>query len=68
MREKTKNKNERKKKEKRKRSQLTLISFDLQRMITPIQLALTGAGLDVSEIDEVVLIGGSTRIPVIQQR
>ena len=33
----------------------------------PCQAALQGAGLSTSEIDEVILVGGSTRIPAVQQ-
>ena len=33
----------------------------------PCQAALQGAGLGTSEIDEVILVGGSTRIPAVQQ-
>ncbi|WP_440258344.1 Hsp70 family protein, partial [Catenibacterium faecis] len=29
--------------------------------------ALKGAGLSISDIDEVILVGGSTRIPAVQQ-
>ena len=32
----------------------------------PCQAALQGAGLSTSEIDEVILVGGSTRIPAVQ--
>jgi molecular chaperone DnaK len=37
------------------------------RSIEPCKKALTDAGLKTSEIDEVVLVGGSTRIPAIQK-
>src|SRR5471030_2768618 len=39
----------------------------LQRTVGPTKQALTDAGLDPSKIDEVVLVGGSTRIPKVQQ-
>jgi molecular chaperone DnaK len=39
----------------------------LQRTITPVKQALQDAGLQPSQIDEVVLVGGSTRIPRVQQ-
>ncbi|MDR2775155.1 MAG: molecular chaperone DnaK [Tannerella sp.] len=35
--------------------------------LEPCKTALTDAGLKTSEIDEVILVGGSTRIPAIQQ-
>ena len=37
------------------------------RSIEPCKKALTDAGLKASEIDEVVLVGGSTRVPAIQK-
>jgi len=39
----------------------------MQSTIPPCQLALKDAGLKPSEIDEVILVGGSTRIPAIQK-
>jgi molecular chaperone DnaK len=39
----------------------------VQRTLKPCAEALKDAGLDKSEIDEVILVGGSTRIPRIQQ-
>ncbi|MGH9756077.1 MAG: molecular chaperone DnaK [Blastocatellia bacterium] len=39
----------------------------LQRTLEPCRLALKDAGLQASQIDEVVLVGGSTRIPKIQE-
>lgn len=38
-----------------------------QKTIAPIDRALEAAGWDRTEIDEVLLIGGSTRIPKIQK-
>ncbi|MFZ9550230.1 MAG: molecular chaperone DnaK, partial [Bacteroidia bacterium] len=38
----------------------------IQRTIDPCRSALKNAGLSTSEIDEVILVGGSTRIPAIQ--
>jgi molecular chaperone DnaK len=38
----------------------------LQRAVGPCKQALSDAGLNASEIDEVVLVGGSTRIPRVQ--
>jgi molecular chaperone DnaK len=37
-----------------------------QRCVQPFKNALSDAKLDVSKIDEVVMVGGSTRMPVIQ--
>lgn len=39
----------------------------IQATIEPCRQALQDAGLTASEIDEVILVGGSTRIPAIQQ-
>src|SRR5690348_10149280 len=39
----------------------------LQRSMAPVRQALADAGLKPSDIDEVVLVGGSTRVPKIQQ-
>jgi len=38
----------------------------IQATIAPCRLAMKDAGLSVSDIDEVILVGGSTRIPAIQ--
>ena len=39
----------------------------IQRTIEPCRKAVSDAGLKVSDIDEILLVGGSTRIPAIQQ-
>ena len=39
----------------------------VKRSMTPVKNALSDAGLSTDEIDEVILVGGSTRIPVIQE-
>jgi molecular chaperone DnaK len=44
-----------------------LVDDLLQRTMAPVKQALTDAGLDPSKIDEVVLVGGSTRMPKVQQ-
>ncbi len=44
-----------------------LVDDLVQRTIPPMKQALQDAGLDPKEIDEVILVGGSTRIPKIQQ-
>ena len=43
-----------------------LISSIVERTIAPCRSALKSAGLSTSDINEVILVGGSTRIPVIQ--
>ena len=44
-----------------------LVADLLERTIGPTKQALADAGVDPSKIDEVVLVGGSTRIPRVQQ-
>jgi molecular chaperone DnaK len=44
-----------------------LVDELVQRTIPPMQKALTDAGLKTSDIDEIILVGGSTRMPKIQQ-
>src|SRR5438876_7847266 len=43
-----------------------LVDDLLQKTVGPTKQALTDAGVDPSKIDEVVLVGGSTRIPKVQ--
>ncbi len=44
-----------------------LVDDLVQRTLEPMKKALSDAGIKPSEIDEVILVGGSTRIPKIQQ-
>jgi molecular chaperone DnaK len=44
-----------------------LVDSILQRLRPPVELAIKDAGLDSKKIDEVVLVGGSTRIPKVQE-
>src|SRR6201990_1240045 len=44
-----------------------LVEDLLQRSIEPCKKAMSDAGIDTSKIDEVVLVGGQTRMPKIQQ-
>jgi molecular chaperone DnaK len=44
-----------------------LVEDLIQRTVGPTRRALSDAGVDPSKIDEVVLVGGSTRIPRVQQ-
>jgi molecular chaperone DnaK len=44
-----------------------LVDDLLQKTVGPTRQALADAGVDASKIDEVVLVGGSTRIPKVQQ-
>jgi molecular chaperone DnaK len=44
-----------------------LVGDLLQRSMRPVEQALADAGITPAQVDEVVLVGGSTRIPKIQQ-
>ena len=44
-----------------------LIDDLVKRTIEPCQTALKSAGLSTSDIDEIILVGGSTRIPAVQE-
>lgn len=44
-----------------------LVDPILSRLRHPVEVALKDAGLDARKIDEVVLVGGSTRIPKVQE-
>ncbi len=44
-----------------------LVDDLVQRTIPPMKQALKDAGLDPNQVDEIILVGGSTRIPKIQQ-
>ncbi|MDH3205336.1 MAG: molecular chaperone DnaK [Gemmatimonadota bacterium] len=44
-----------------------LVDDLIQRTIPPMEKALKDAGLSTKEIDEVILVGGSTRIPKLQE-
>ena len=39
----------------------------VKRSMSPVKKALDDAGLNKSDIDEIILVGGSTRIPIIQE-
>ncbi len=50
------------------RSKLESLVEDLvKRSIEPVKTALKDAGLNASEIDEVILVGGQTRMPMVQK-
>jgi molecular chaperone DnaK len=44
-----------------------LVDAILKRLVHPLEQALKDAGVDAKKIDEVVLVGGSTRIPKVQE-
>jgi Fe-S protein assembly chaperone HscA len=45
-----------------------LVGPIIERTIGPVKLALADAGLKPAQMDEVVLVGGSTRIPLVRWR
>ncbi|HCE9885858.1 TPA: molecular chaperone DnaK [Pseudomonas aeruginosa] len=45
----------------------SLVEDLVQRTIEPCRTALKDAGLDVSDIHEVILVGGQTRMPLVQK-
>ena len=50
------------------RSKFEQLSDELvRRSMAPVKKALEDAGLSTSDIDEIILVGGSTRIPIIQE-
>ena len=50
------------------RSKFEQLSDELvRRSMAPVKKALDDAGLSTSEVDEIILVGGSTRIPIIQE-
>ena len=49
------------------RAKFNELTNDLvQRTITPVKKALSDSGLSANDIDKVILVGGSTRIPAVQ--
>jgi len=46
----------------------SLVEDLVTRSIDPVRVALKDADLDISEIDEVILVGGQTRMPMVQER
>ena len=46
----------------------SLIADHIQALAVPCETAITDSGLSKSEIHEVILVGGSTRIPAVQER
>ncbi len=51
------------------RAKFEQLVMDLvDRTIEPCRKALTDAGLEKSDINEVILVGGSTRVPLVQQK
>lgn len=40
----------------------------LDRTVAPVRTALKDAGLDASQVDKILLVGGSTRMPMVQRK
>ena len=45
----------------------SLVGELVSRSLEPLKVALTDSGLSASEIDDVILVGGQTRMPLVQQ-
>jgi molecular chaperone DnaK len=45
-----------------------MIAVIVEKTLAPCRQAMKDAGLSNSEINEVLLVGGSTRIPLVQQK
>ncbi|MFK7700423.1 molecular chaperone DnaK [Pseudomonas caspiana] len=46
----------------------SLVEDLVQRTIEPCRLALKDSGIDISAINDVILVGGQTRMPLVQQK
>lgn len=46
----------------------SLVESLVDRTMAPLKMALQDAGLDVSKIDDVILVGGQTRMPLVQKK
>jgi len=46
----------------------SLVEELVDRTMGPVKMALKDAGLDVSKIDDVILVGGQTRMPLVQKK
>ncbi len=45
----------------------SMIDGLVQRTLTPVKNALKDAGVNASEVDEAILVGGSTRVPLVEK-
>jgi len=46
----------------------SLVEELVDRTLDPLKIALQDAGLDVSKIDDVIMVGGQTRMPLVQKK
>jgi molecular chaperone DnaK len=51
------------------RSKLEMLVDDLiEKLVSPVEIALKDAGIKPSDVDEVILVGGMTRMPKVQEK
>jgi len=46
----------------------SLVEDLVERTLAPCKIALNDAGLNISEIDDIILVGGQSRMPLVQQK
>jgi molecular chaperone DnaK len=46
----------------------SLVEDLVDRTLVPLKLALTDADLDITKIDDIILVGGQTRMPLVQKK
>ena len=46
----------------------SLVEELVERSLEPVKIALKDAGMSASEIDDVILVGGQTRMPLVQEK
>ena len=46
----------------------SLVEDLVAKSLEPVKVALNDAGLSASQIDDVILVGGQTRMPLVQQK
>ena len=46
----------------------SLVEDLVERTLNPVKVAIQDADLDVGKIDDVILVGGQTRMPLVQQK
>ena len=46
----------------------SLVEDLVAKSLEPVKVALNDAGLIASQIDDVILVGGQTRMPLVQQK
>jgi molecular chaperone DnaK len=46
----------------------SLVEDLVDRTLEPLRVALKDAGMTISDIDDIILVGGQTRMPLVQQK